>query len=161
VFVTHFIGALVGVDGASMMPNLRDGERVVLPNYETWLHKAGLGDFTRGDLLVFKPPAEAGLRPALLGLWAHRPFLIKRLVGLPDDPVRVQQEPVWVGGQEVVQNFTTDDWQKAELPRHQQRRHTARAERAARLQGPRRTDFVMGSTFLASGGRSYFAGRAT
>lgn len=74
VVITQFIATLVGVDGVSMMPNLRHHERVLVPKYETWLHKAGIGDFSRGDILVFKPPAEAGTR-SFLGLWNFRPFL--------------------------------------------------------------------------------------
>lgn len=109
VIVTQFIGTLVGVAGASMMPGLRNGERVFLPKYETWLHKAGIGDFSRGDMLVFKPPAEARTTP-FLGLWEYRPFLIKRLIALPGDTVRVEGGDVFVNGQRVAQNFTTDYW---------------------------------------------------
>lgn len=112
VVVTQFGATLVTVNGASMMPNLRHGERLLLPKYETWLHKAGVGEFRRGDILVFKPPAEAGQLPGPLGLWSYRPFLVKRLVGLPGDTVRIEAGRVSVNGREVAQAFTTDYWRR-------------------------------------------------
>lgn len=112
VLVTQFLATLVGVSGASMMPNLRDGERVLVPKYETWLHKAGLGDFRRGDILIFKPPTRAvnEYKP-FLNLWTHRPFLIKRLIGLPGDRVRLEGGEVYVNGQRLDGGFTTAYWQ--------------------------------------------------
>ena len=104
VVITQFVATLVGVDGVSMMPNLRDRERVFVPKYETWLHKAGVGDFSRGDIVIFKPPREAAakignLNKNFFGLWNYRPFLIKRVIGLPGDKIRVEGgevfEDVW------------------------------------------------------------------
>ena len=47
---TQLVATLVSVDGASMMTSLRNGERIVVPKYETWLHKAGIGQFSRDDV---------------------------------------------------------------------------------------------------------------
>ncbi|WP_420595379.1 signal peptidase I [Deinococcus sp.] len=110
VVITQFIATLVGVDGVSMMPNLRHHERVFLPKYETWLHKAGIGDFQRGDILVFKPPAAAETR-SFFGLWNYRPFLIKRLTGLPGDKIRVEKGIVFVNDKRLSNNYTADYWQ--------------------------------------------------
>ncbi|GAA5512233.1 hypothetical protein Dcar01_00947 [Deinococcus carri] len=118
VVITQFLATLVGVDGVSMMPNLRDHERVFVPKYETWLHKAGVGDFQRGDILIFKPPRAAAAqasnltRPGLLGLWTYRPFLIKRLIGLPGDRVRIEGGEVFVNGTKLDQSWTTDFWRE-------------------------------------------------
>ncbi|WP_407543551.1 signal peptidase I (plasmid) [Deinococcus radiomollis] len=106
---TQFVATLVGVDGASMMPSLRNGERVIVPKYETWLHRAGIGQFGRGDVLIFRPPAGA-VTTSFLGLRTYRPFLIKRLVGLPGDTVRLDQGQVYVNGRRLSQTFTTDYW---------------------------------------------------
>ncbi|WP_027482043.1 signal peptidase I [Deinococcus pimensis] len=111
VVITQFVATLVGVQGASMMPNLRNGERVFVPKYETWLHKAGVGSFHRGDILVFKPPAEASSR-SFFGLWTYRPFLIKRLIALPGDTVSVNEGVVTVNGKVLDGSWTTDYWQK-------------------------------------------------
>ena len=117
VVITQFVATLVGVDGVSMMPNLRNGERVFVPKYETWLHKAGVGDFKRGDILIFKPPREASakidnLNKSAFGLYTYRPFLIKRLIGLPGDRVSITAGEVSVNGQPLDSSWTTAYWQE-------------------------------------------------
>ncbi|WP_295820699.1 signal peptidase I [uncultured Deinococcus sp.] len=117
VVITQFVATLVGVDGVSMMPNLRDRERVFVPKYETWLHKAGVGEFSRGDILIFKPPREASAKIANLnksafGLYTYRPFLIKRLIGLPGDRIKVQAGEVLVNGVKLDSSWTTDYWRE-------------------------------------------------
>ncbi len=118
VVITQFLATLVGVDGVSMMPNLRNGERVFVPKYETWLHKAGVGDFKRGDILIFKPPREAAsklpelMKSAPMNLWTYRPFLIKRLIALPGDHVSVQGGEVTVNGVKLDAAWTTDYWRE-------------------------------------------------
>ncbi|PYE55316.1 signal peptidase I [Deinococcus yavapaiensis] len=109
VVITQFLVTLVGVDGASMMPNLRNGERVVVPKYETWLHRLGVGQFSRGDILIFKPPGAAESR-SFLGVWDYRPYLIKRLIGLPGDRVRIESGNVYVNDKLLDQGFTTNFW---------------------------------------------------
>ncbi|GGS19434.1 MULTISPECIES: signal peptidase I [Deinococcus] len=117
VVITQFVATLVGVDGVSMMPNLRDRERVFVPKYETWLHKAGVGEFKRGDILIFKPPVEAtrqipNLNKSAFGLWNYRPFLIKRLIGLPGDRITVSGGEVTVNGVKLDSSWTTAYWQE-------------------------------------------------
>ncbi|MBC7645865.1 MAG: signal peptidase I [Pseudopedobacter sp.] len=112
VVITTFLFTLVAVDGTSMMPNLRTGERVFIPKYETWLHRVGIGSFQRGDILVFKPPGDAGDRVSFLGLWNYTPFLIKRLIGLPGDKIRIDKGVVFLNDKQLDQSFTTDYWKK-------------------------------------------------
>ena len=111
VVITQFIATLVGVDGVSMMPNLRHHERVFVPKYESWLHKAGVGSFKRGDILIFKPPAAAETR-TFFNLWSYRPFLIKRLIGLPGDKVRIEKGVVFVNDVALNDNYTASYWQE-------------------------------------------------
>ncbi len=116
VLVTQFIGTLVGVDGTSMMPSLRNHERVLVPKWEPWLHKIGIGNFHRGDIVIFKPPtafakASPGQFRSFAGLWNYRPFLIKRLIGLPGDKISISAGKVTVNGVPLNQGFTTDYWQ--------------------------------------------------
>lgn len=117
VVITQFVATLVGVDGVSMMPNLRDRERVFVPKYETWLHKAGIGEFSRGDILIFKPPREAAdkidnLKKNVFNLWSYRPFLIKRLIGLPGDKISISGGEVTVNGVKLDASWTTDYWRE-------------------------------------------------
>jgi signal peptidase I len=108
VFLTQFLATIVGVDGASMMPNLRHHERLLIPKYETWLHKIGIGEFRRGDILVFKPPTDS-LNRTFLGR-PYRPWLVKRLIGLPGDRIQVSGGEVFINGAAVSQAFTSDYW---------------------------------------------------
>ncbi|GGJ41250.1 signal peptidase I [Deinococcus roseus] len=115
--ITTFLISMVGVDGNSMLPNLRWGERVVIPKYETWLHRLGYGSFQRGDILVVKPPLDSPgsqvpvpILGPLFGM-KYRPFFIKRLVGLPGDKIRVSAGEVFVNGEKVNQAGITDFWQ--------------------------------------------------
>nr|WP_221277070.1 signal peptidase I [Deinobacterium chartae] len=112
VLITTFLFTLTGVEGHSMTPSLRTGERMFIPKYETWLHRMGIGSFQRGDILVFKPPVEAGDRVSFFGLWDYNPTLVKRLIGLPGDRIRIEQGEVFVNGEKIDQSFTTDFWQK-------------------------------------------------
>lgn len=115
LLITQFIVTMVAVDGVSMMPNLRDGERIIVPKYEMWLHRLGIGEFERGDIVVFKPPRAAAevspmLRRDFLGLWEYRPYLIKRIIGVEGDRIRIQGGEVWVNDLPLNSSFTTDYW---------------------------------------------------
>jgi len=112
VLIISFVLTLVAVDGTSMMPTLRTGERVVLLKYEAWLHRWGVGQFKRGDILVFDPPEGASGQVRILGLWNATPSLIKRLIGLPGDRVRIQKGVVYLNNQALEQDFTVDFWKK-------------------------------------------------
>lgn len=113
VVITQFVATLVGVDGVSMMPNLRHHERVLVPKWEPWLHKIGIGDFQRGDILIFKPPSAAqDERRSFLNLWQYRPFLIKRLIGLPGDKISISGGVVTVNGTVLDGSFTSTYWQQ-------------------------------------------------
>lgn len=116
LLVTQFIVTMVRVDGASMMPNLRNGERVIVPKYEYWLHRVGIGNYQRGDVVVFKPPQQAAevvpsLNNSFLGLWHYRPFLIKRIIGVEGDRIRVQGGNVWINDKPLDGSFVSDYWQ--------------------------------------------------
>lgn len=117
IVITQFVVTLVGVDGNSMLPNLRDGERVFIPKYEIWLRKAGVLPFQRGEILVFKPPKEAAqrvprLNRSFMGAYTYRPFLIKRLIGLPGDTISIQNGEVSINGKLLDSSWTTSYWNK-------------------------------------------------
>ncbi|GHF97877.1 signal peptidase I [Deinococcus piscis] len=117
LLITQFIVTMVKVDGVSMMPNLRDGERVIVPKYEMWLHRLGVGEFDRGDIVVFKPPQAASevvptLRQDFYGLWTYRPHLVKRIIGVEGDRIRIQGGDVWINDKPLDASFTTAYWQE-------------------------------------------------
>lgn len=85
LFRSHFI-----VRGASMFPALRDGDLVhILPR--RWNARG----FPRGALVVVSPPAApspAAPPPAASPAHHPRPILVKRIVALPGEYVRVNPE---------------------------------------------------------------------
>jgi signal peptidase I len=84
----NVVSARVRVDGTSMVPTLQDGE-FVLVNKLSYR----FGDVTRGDIIVFHFP----LNP--------QEDLIKRVIGLPGDQVKVENGQVYVNGIMLNENY--------------------------------------------------------
>ncbi len=82
------ISARVRVDGYSMVPTLQDGEYVLVSKLAY-----RLGEPQHGDIIVFKYPGEP------------QQDLIKRIIGLPGDSVRVTGSVVYVNGQSLVEPY--------------------------------------------------------
>jgi signal peptidase I len=103
--VINIISARVRVDGISMRPTLEDGEFVLI---NRMAYK--LGDFHRGDIIVFRPPLypPQGFWRQLLGLpniSDNYEDYIKRVVGLPGDQVRIAQGVVYINGIELKEPY--------------------------------------------------------
>ncbi len=112
VLVVTFGITTVGISGDSMAPVLQSGERVIVPKYETWLHRLGLGNFRRGDIVYFRPPAGAtgaSERLPLLGL-SYRRFFIKRIIAIAGDRVRIDQGTVYLNDQALAESYLGDNW---------------------------------------------------
>lgn len=81
-FAINAISARVRVDGFSMVPTLKDGE-YVLVNRMTYRNTLP----ERGDIIVFVSPQNSDLD------------LIKRVIGLPGDTIKIFDGQVQVNGQ--------------------------------------------------------------
>lgn len=93
-FCTNTLLKPTAVAGESMMPTLADEDRLLLNRIEVWTNKVD-----RGDVVVFN--AE-GLNK----------ILIKRVIGLPGDNVKVSKAGVFVNGEKLneeayIGNVTT------------------------------------------------------
>jgi signal peptidase I len=117
LIITTFLFTTVGVAGPSMYPTLEGGsgkdlwqsflmgDRLFIPKYETWLKRFGFGNYHRGEVIIFRELESKPCRPGAPG---KREFLVKRLIGLPGDKVRVLTDgAVWVNGVELDQSFIT------------------------------------------------------
>jgi signal peptidase I len=116
LIVTTFLFTTVGVAGSSMYPSLEggsgrsllesflQGDRLFVPKYETWLRRMGvLGDYRRGDVVIFRENADSPCRQG------RRAFLVKRMIGLPGDHVVVDADGnVTINGALLDQSFITD-----------------------------------------------------
>jgi signal peptidase I len=81
-FAINAVSARVRVDGFSMVPTLQDGEYVLVNRLA---YRNSLPE--RGDIIVFSSPQTANLD------------LIKRVIGLPGDMVKISAGVVRVNGQ--------------------------------------------------------------
>jgi signal peptidase I len=126
LIITTFFFTTVGVAGPSMDPTLEGGsgksllesflygDRLFVPKYETWLKRLGIGAYKRGDIIIFRELESKPCRPGAAG---KREFLVKRLIGLPGDTVRVNVNgSVWINGIEIDQSFITDVEQSQLIP---------------------------------------------
>ncbi len=76
------------VVGSSMFPNLKNGEYILT---EKVSYRFGLPQ--RGDIVVLKAPPSAQLGSA------GHDYLIKRVVGLPTETIKFQNDQVEINGQ--------------------------------------------------------------
>ena len=92
-FIFWLVHSLVGryrIDGSSMNPTLLDGEYLIINNV-TYL----LDDPQQGDIVVFRHPR-------------NELNLIKRVVGVPGDNIKIENKTVWVNGEELDEPYIAD-----------------------------------------------------
>ena len=87
-FAINAISARVRVDGFSMVPTLQDGEYVLVNRLA---YRSSVPE--RGDIIVFSSPKSADLD------------LIKRVIGLPGDTIRIFNGEVQVNGQTLTEPY--------------------------------------------------------
>src|ERR1700691_6081195 len=90
VVLIVFIYQPVKVEGTSMMPGLRDQERIFVNKFT---YRFGIGSISRGDTVVFWFPGDPSKS------------YIKRVIGLPGDIVEIDQGKVIVNGQALVESY--------------------------------------------------------
>ena len=79
------------IEGASMEPNLHDGQYLIISKFAYWFHPP-----QRGDIVVFDFPRDP-----------NRQF-IKRIVGLPGENLEIKQGRVFINGQWLEEPYATN-----------------------------------------------------
>lgn len=88
IVIKAFIFETILVDGYSMLPTLKDRDRLAV-------NKVGyhIGEPERGDIIVFKYPADPKL------------IFIKRVIGVEGDRVEIKNHRVYVNGEELEEDY--------------------------------------------------------
>ena len=93
--VILFVYQPVQVEGTSMMPALVDQERIFINKFA---YRFGFEKIERGDTVVFWFPGDTSKS------------YIKRVIGLPDDVVRIERGIVYVNGQRLQEDYVPDEY---------------------------------------------------
>lgn len=90
LFIKVFIIDVPIVKGDSMLPTLRDGERL-LTNKVIYNFK----DPSRGDVVIIKTPKDN---------------YVKRIIGLPGDTIEVRNTSIFINGVFLKQEYLEEDY---------------------------------------------------
>lgn len=86
-----FIAQATRVDGLSMIPNLKNSERLIIEKISYRLHAP-----ERSDIVVLAPPNHTGIP------------LIKRVIGLPGEVIAIEQGHVLVNGAALSEPYLSE-----------------------------------------------------
>ena len=88
LLIRMFLFEIILVEGESMIPTLDNGDRV-------FVNKIGyiIGEPEHGDLVIFKTPED------------NRTNYVKRLIGLPGDRVKIEDNVVYVNGEDLTEPY--------------------------------------------------------
>ena len=95
VVLIVFIYQPVKVEGTSMMPALRDQERIFINKFT---YRFGIGNIQRGDTVVFWFPMDISKS------------YIKRVIGLPGDVVEIDHGVVIVDGKLLTEDYVPEEY---------------------------------------------------
>jgi signal peptidase I len=88
IIIYFFVGQLLEVTGDSMYPTFHDKEQIVAEKISVKVK-----DLKRGEILIFEHPFEKGR------------LLIKRLVGMPGEKIRIKSGKVFINGIELAEPY--------------------------------------------------------
>lgn len=105
-----FIAQPVVVEGTSMLPQLHDGERLLVNKLVYYkIDNVSWGHLERGDIVVFWYPKEPDKS------------YVKRVIGLPGETVEVKYGVVYIDGKQLTEPYLDTEHNKA-LPSHPPRK---------------------------------------
>lgn len=98
-----FVVQPVVVEGTSMLPQLHDGERLIVNKLIYYrLKDYSWGHIERGDIVVFWYPNDPDKS------------YVKRVIGLPGDTVEIRNGTVYVNDEKMHENYIDANFNKSE-----------------------------------------------
>jgi signal peptidase I len=105
-----FVAQPVVVEGTSMVPQLHDGERLLVNKLIYYkFQSVSWGHLERGDIVVFWFPNDPDKS------------YVKRIIGLPGEKVEIRSGRVYINGQELNETYLDTEHNK-NLPSFSERR---------------------------------------
>lgn len=100
-----FVAEARYIPSESMLPTLQVNDRLIIDKLSYRFKEP-----QRGDVIVFRPPAEAGrcLNPQAVTPVAPRDAFIKRIIGMPGDTLQVTEEKVYINNQVLDEKYLHD-----------------------------------------------------
>ncbi|MCF7831730.1 MAG: signal peptidase I [Candidatus Pacebacteria bacterium] len=86
------------VSGSSMVPTFQDGEYLIVDEISYRLEKPD-----RGDVIVFRYPNNPSR------------FFIKRVIGLPNETVSIDNDTITIFNEENPDGFSLDEWYLSDM----------------------------------------------
>jgi len=97
-----FIAQPVVVEGTSMLPQLHDGERLLVNKLVYYkIGSVGWGHLQRGDIVVFWYPKDP------------EKSYVKRIIGLPGENVEVRNGIIFIDGQQLNETYLDTEHNQA------------------------------------------------
>jgi signal peptidase I len=94
IVVILFLYQPVKVEGTSMLPSLKNDERIFINKF---VYRFGISDIGRGDTVVFLYPGDT------------TKSYIKRVIGIPGDTVEIVDGTVYVNNQPLSEPYVAED----------------------------------------------------
>lgn len=88
IFVYFFVAQLLKITGDSMLPTFKDGEQIIAEKISI-----KFSPLKRGDIVIFKHPQN------------ENRLLIKRVIGLPNEEIRISQGAVYINGNLLSETY--------------------------------------------------------
>jgi signal peptidase I len=94
IVIILFLYQPVKVEGTSMLPSLKNDERIFINKF---VYRFGISDIGRGDTVVFLYPGDTSKS------------YIKRVIGTPGDVVEIDNGTVIVNGNTLSEPYVSED----------------------------------------------------
>ncbi len=104
ILVGVFFVQPVVVDGSSMVPQLHDGERLLVNKFIYYdIKSVSFGHLERGDIVVFWFPEDPGKS------------YVKRLIAFPGETVEVRDGKVFINDVELVEPYLDEEHNRSKI----------------------------------------------
>jgi len=88
LFIHYFVATIFAVEGASMEPNFKDGEYLLVNRISYFIGKP-----KRGDVVVLRFPGR------------EQEKYLKRIIGLPNETIKIENNQIVISGQKIKEDY--------------------------------------------------------